>query len=64
MKQNEEFIDKDSRLLREIMNLRKQLSELYNHTGPTSPDYIRLSLRLNVLIHEYIERRAKQISFV
>jgi hypothetical protein len=44
-------------LLKEIMNLRTNLSELYSQTGPSSPDYISLSIKLDLLINKYFDEK-------
>jgi hypothetical protein len=52
----------DLKLLKEIMNLRTNLSELYTQTGPSSPDYISLSIKLNLLINKYFDEKISNLS--
>lgn len=52
----------DLKLLKEIMNLRTNLSELYTQTGPSSPDYISLSIKLNLLINKYFDEKISHLS--
>jgi hypothetical protein len=42
-------------LLGEIRSLKENLRELYLQTGPGNSNYISLSLKLDVLINEYID---------
>jgi hypothetical protein len=44
-------------LLMEIAHLKSKVIELYNKNGPGNPDYISLSIKLNLLINEYIDER-------
>ncbi|MDP4108228.1 MAG: hypothetical protein Q8935_25210 [Bacillota bacterium] len=44
-------------LLMEIAHLKTKVTELYNQNGPGSPDYISLSLKLSLLINEYIDEK-------
>ena len=46
-----------SEVLVEIANVRKMLSELYNEFGPNSSDYISLSIKLDILVRDYIDER-------
>jgi hypothetical protein len=41
----------------EIASLKSQVSQLYHQYGPGSSDYIKLSIKLNLLINEYIEEK-------
>jgi hypothetical protein len=45
------------KLLTEISHLRTKKSELYNQKGPGSNDYITLSIKLNLLVDEYLEEK-------
>jgi hypothetical protein len=49
-------------LLKEIMNLRTNLSELYSQTGPSSPDYISLSIKLDLLINKYFDEKISSLT--
>ena len=49
------------KLLMEIVNLKTQMSELYNQKGPGSSDYIKLSINLDLLINEYVEEKIEHL---
>lgn len=57
--EKEPLLSEDISLLMEILELKKQLRELYRQSGPGSSDYISLSLKLDLLIHEYFEEKAR-----
>jgi hypothetical protein len=57
MKEKKYVQMENMKLLVEILNLRTNLSELYHHTGPTSSDYISLSIKLNLVVNEYFEEK-------
>lgn len=57
MKTNESVPLENVNLLMEIAHLKTKVSELYNQNGPGNPDYISLSIKLNLLINEYIDER-------
>lgn len=57
MKANESVPLENMNLLREIVHLKSKISELYNEKGPYSSDYISLSIKLDVLINEYIDEK-------
>jgi hypothetical protein len=44
-------------LLQEIVTLKTKLSEIYNQIGPSSSEYITLSIRLNLLMNKYFEEK-------
>jgi hypothetical protein len=44
-------------LLMQIAHLKTKVTQLYNQNGPGSPDYISLSIKLNLLINEYIDEK-------
>lgn len=44
-------------LLIEIANLKTEITQLYHQHGPGSSDYISLSIKLDLLINEYIEEK-------
>lgn len=48
-------------LLMEILELKQRLRDLYRQSGPGSSDYISLSLKLDLLIHEYFEAKAREL---
>lgn len=45
------------KLLMEILNYKIKLRDMYRKTGPGNSDYITLSIKLDLLIKEYIEER-------
>jgi hypothetical protein len=55
-KQSIQFFE-NPKLLMEIGNLKSKKNELYQEKGPSSTDYIKLSLQLDLLINEYIEEK-------
>lgn len=57
MKANEPIPFENMELLREIDLLKSKKNELYSHTGPSSSDYIDLSLRLDLLMNRYVEEK-------
>lgn len=61
MAANQQIQSENNDLLLEILNLRLNLSELYLRTGPSSPDYISLSLRLNLLVNQYFDEKAPKL---
>jgi hypothetical protein len=48
-------------LLMEIAKLKTKIGELYSENGPSSSDYISLSIKLDLLIKEYIEEKIVQL---
>ena len=57
MKGNESVQFENMKLLNEIFNLKTKKNELYNQKGPGSSDYITLSIKLNILVDEYLEEK-------
>lgn len=57
MKINESVPMENVDLLMEIAHLKTKISELYHRKGPSSSDYISLSIELNLLINEYIDEK-------
>jgi hypothetical protein len=49
-------------LLMEIIQLRKNLDELYHEKGPACSDYISLSIELKLLTTEYFEEKSLHLS--
>ncbi|MCL6572062.1 MAG: hypothetical protein K6T88_10325 [Bacillus sp. (in: Bacteria)] len=45
------------KLLMDILNLKTKKSELYQQTGPSSSDYISLSIKLDLLVNSYLEEK-------
>lgn len=44
-------------LMQQIFNLRIDLSKTFNQKGPTSPEYIELSIKLDSLLTTYYEEQ-------
>lgn len=57
MKMNESASFENKELLLEIAGLKTEIDELYKQTGPVSSEYITLSIKLDLLIKEYIEEK-------
>jgi hypothetical protein len=49
-------------LLLEIYNLKKHLSELYTQKGPANGEYISFSIKLDLLLKEYIEEKITMLN--
>jgi hypothetical protein len=62
MEANQQIQNENNKLLMEILNLRLNLSELYLQTGPSSPDYISLSLKLDLLINQYFDEKVSKLT--
>ncbi len=52
----------NTELLMEIIQLRKNLDELYHEKGPACSDYISLSIELTLLTKEYFEEKSLHLS--
>jgi hypothetical protein len=48
-------------LLMEIVTLKTKLSEIYKQIGPSSSEYITLSIKLNLLMNKYFEEKAEYL---
>jgi hypothetical protein len=48
-------------LLLEIVNLKTKLHEIYKQVGPSSSEYINLSIKLNSLMHNYFEEKTETL---
>ncbi|WP_153043017.1 hypothetical protein [Neobacillus mesonae] len=57
MKTKETVPYENKKLLMEIADVKKEKNELYKQTGPGSPDYISLSIKLDLLMKEYIDEK-------
>lgn len=57
MKTIEHVQGENMKLLVEIYQLRIILNKLYSQKGPANSDYISLSIKLDLLIKEYIEEK-------
>jgi hypothetical protein len=60
MKANESVQFENMNLLMEILDLKTSKSKLYNQKGPGSSDYIMLSIKLDLLINEYLEEKMEK----
>lgn len=56
--------DENNKLLMEIMNLRINLSELYAQSGPSSSNYISDSIKLDLLINEYLDEKISKLTSI
>jgi hypothetical protein len=61
MKANDSVSYENTELLNEIFQLKTKKNELYSQKGPGSPDYLDLSLKLNVLVTQYIDEKIKTL---
>lgn len=57
MKTNESLPSEYRQRLMEIANVKTEINKLYKKTGPVSSDYITLSIKLDLLMKEYIEEQ-------
>jgi hypothetical protein len=57
MKTNGSIPLENMNLLMEIAHLKTKVTELYKQNGPGNSDYISLSIKLNLLINEYIDEK-------
>lgn len=57
MEINEDVQNENMQLLFEIFKMKVNLRELYIQKGPTSPDYISVSIKLDLLTEEYFEEK-------
>ena len=57
MRQYEQIQRENMRLLVEIFKIKETLKKLYQEHGPNSSDYISLSIKLDVLVREYIDEK-------
>ena len=48
-------------LLLEIINLKTTLSEIYKQSGPSSSEYINLSIKHYSLMNKYFEEKAENL---
>ncbi|MGM0875744.1 MAG: hypothetical protein ACQEWV_13330 [Bacillota bacterium] len=62
MKVNDHVQSENMNLLLEIYNLKIVLSELYSQKGPANGDYISFSIKLDLLLKEYIEEKINMLS--
>jgi hypothetical protein len=49
-------------LLLEIYNLKTILSELYSKKGPANGEYISFSIKLDLLLKQYIEEKMTMLN--
>lgn len=48
-------------LLLEISDLKTRKNELYKQYGPGSPDYIKVSLNLELLVKQYLNEKIDRL---
>lgn len=61
MKTKEKVQSENMGLLSEIYHLRIILKEIYSQKGPANSDYISLSIKLNLLVNEYIDEKISML---
>ncbi|WP_147534638.1 hypothetical protein [Bacillus marasmi] len=61
--EKEPLLNENIGLLLEIPELKRQLRELYRQSGPGSSDYISISIKLDLLIQEYFEEKARVLQY-
>lgn len=61
MKANKSIQIENTKLLRDIVDLKIKLTDLYNSTGPNTNDYVSLSIKLDCLMNEYFEEKIGQL---
>ena len=49
-------------LLLEIYNLKTTLSDLYSKKGPANGEYISISIKLDLLLKQYIEEKMTMLN--
>jgi hypothetical protein len=54
---NEHVQRENFKLLMEILNLKNRLSEINAKRGPANPEYISLSIKLDILTKKYIDEK-------
>lgn len=52
----------NNELLKEIIQLKTKKNELYSQSGPNSPSYLDLSLKLNILVNQYVDEKIETLS--
>ncbi|MEH7253583.1 hypothetical protein V7111_15770 [Neobacillus niacini] len=62
MKANKRLQSEDTSLLKDIVDLKIKLSELYNQTGPTTSEYVSLSIQLSKRMNEYFDEKVAQLN--
>ncbi|MEH7114044.1 hypothetical protein V7124_16920 [Neobacillus niacini] len=59
----EKFIHvENTNLLMDIINLKIKLGELYNQTGPSTSEYVSLSIQLAKRMNEYFDEKVAQLN--
>lgn len=61
MKTKEPVQIENLELLKEIVHLKDKKSELFSHTGPSSSDYIDVSIKLDLLVNQYVEEKIENL---
>ena len=51
----------NTKLLKDIVDLKIQLSQLYNQSGPNTSEYVSLSIQLDKLMNVYFEEKVAQL---
>lgn len=57
----EEVLVENMALLKEISQLKLKRNELYSHSGPNSSNYVDITLKLNRLVHQYIDEKIENL---
>lgn len=60
MKTNKSVQIENDKLLMDIVEIKRKLSELFNRTGPNTSEYISLSIKLDILMNEYFNEKMEQ----
>lgn len=60
MKTNKSVQIENDKLLMDIVEIKRKLSELFNRTGPNTSEYISLSIKLDFLMNEYFNEKMEQ----
>ena len=61
MKTFEPVQSENMELLLEIVTLRTKLNHIYKQIGPSSSEYITLSIKLNSLMHKYFDQKTADL---
>jgi hypothetical protein len=51
----------NTKLLKDIVDLKIKLSQLYNQYGPNTSEYVSLSIQLDKLMNVYFEEKVAQL---
>ncbi|MEH7076469.1 hypothetical protein V7121_07275 [Neobacillus drentensis] len=61
MKTYESVQSENMELLLEIVTLKTKLSDIYKQIGPSSSEYITLSIKLQSLMHQYFDEKTADL---